>query len=170
MADYPDLPLEAKGAEIEDEILDQWNRGRPKIKDQAILQGTNLRDKLLRAFQQDYTPLKNETSTIHDIVPLQEELSASDIDAIPSPTPVLSSPGLLARNQLIQSWTKRFRNPGQPLSIEGDPVIGLNASQTRAIAMMLGERLSLVQGPPGTVCTLSLSSSLSLMIPRVKHV
>jgi hypothetical protein len=46
----------------------------------------------------------------------------------------------------IRSWARRYSDLN-PVRVEGDPVLsGLNATQTRAIAMMVGERISLVQG------------------------
>lgn len=52
-------------------------------------------------------------------------------------------------DQLIHSWAKRYTRP-LPIVLPGDPDLGLNAMQTRAVAMVLTSRLSLVQGPPGT--------------------
>lgn len=131
-------------------------------KSQTVLQGTNLRDKILRAFQEDFIPYDpsaplhsgikpSDTAdgpTPNKVVPRQ--LSPGDVDAtpIPSPHPINEPAGILAKNQLIQSWTKRYRsdNGRPPVRAHGDPENGLNPSQTRAIAMMLSERLSLVQG------------------------
>ena len=33
-----------------------------------------------------------------------------------------------------------------PMILPGDPELGLNASQTKAVAMAMGEKLSLIQG------------------------
>ena len=52
---------------------------------------------------------------------------------------------LLRGNQLINSWIERYQRD-DPLGLPGDPDLGLNASQTKAIAMALGEKLSLIQG------------------------
>ncbi len=151
MGDFPINAPKLVNLSIEDEVLNEWVSSRPATKEQTILKGTNLRDQLLRAFQQDFVPLKAGPMGIHEIIQPQAVLAATDVDAISTPRPVVHSPGVLAGNQLIQSWTRRHRNDRSPLVVEGDPIIGLNPSQTRAIAMMLGERLSLVQGPPGTV-------------------
>jgi len=120
----------------------------PKCKPkQTILSGTAMRDVLLRAFQEDFVPYDSYSSAInadvHAVVPDGTQLKPTDIDATAVPTD-RSPDGILARNQLIQSWTRRFRDT--PLLVEGDPELELNPSQTKAIAMMLGERLSLVQG------------------------
>jgi hypothetical protein len=117
----------------------------PYTPEETILNGTGLRDKILRAFQTDYIPY-----TPHDT--LSEARSAptirpDDLDAIPVPTPSLPSENsILSDDQLIQSWTKRHRKAGRAIRIEGDPDIRLNESQMRAMAMMLSERMSLVQG------------------------
>ena len=116
---------------------------------QTILSGTTLRDKLLRAFQEDFIPYDSSSPTneVHDqaVVPPPTFTKPFDIDATSVP-PLLEqeSSGILARNQLIHSWAKRHRRAQLPMS--GDPELELNPSQTRAIAMMLSERLSLVQG------------------------
>jgi len=120
----------------------------PKCKPkQTILSGTAMRDVLLRAFQEDFVPYDSYSSAInadvHAVVPHGTQPKPTDIDATAVPTD-RSPDGILARNQLIQSWTRRFRDT--PLLVEGDPELELNPSQTKAIAMMLGERLSLVQG------------------------
>lgn len=52
---------------------------------------------------------------------------------------------LFSENQLIHSWIKRHQRE-VPMAMPGDPELGLNPSQTRAVAMALGERLSLIQG------------------------
>ena len=46
----------------------------------------------------------------------------------------------------IMSWARRYSKE-KPIIIEGDPDLGaLNSSQLRAVAMMVGERISLIQG------------------------
>lgn len=88
---------------------------------QTVLPGTALRSVLLDAF-----------------IPKDSH--------IPSPSQ-LSSAGFFADNELIQSWCRRQLVEGRaPLDIEGDPQLTLDASQRRAIAMMLSSNISLVQG------------------------
>jgi hypothetical protein len=54
--------------------------------------------------------------------------------------------GAFKEDMRIQSWARRYSEVN-PVRVEGDPVLsGLNATQTRAVAMMVGERISLVQG------------------------
>ncbi|WWC70009.1 uncharacterized protein I206_103953 [Kwoniella pini CBS 10737] len=142
-------------------------------KDQTILRGTTVRDLLLRAFQEDYFPPNHSSSSANTsvqqvltdhIVQSTTDLHPSDLDTTPIPNIQLSpATGILAKNQLIQSWIERHRGPGTPVKVEGDPHLGLNESQTRAIAMMLGERLSLVQGPPGTGKTRVIIETIKLL-------
>ncbi|KAH8913978.1 P-loop containing nucleoside triphosphate hydrolase protein [Atractiella rhizophila] len=70
---------------------------------------------------------------------------------------------LLSENQMLHSWITRYSRPGPPLTVEGDPDLGLNESQTRAIAVSLSRRLSLIQGPPGTGKTLTIVRALKLL-------
>lgn len=141
----------------EDEAFNEPTRGR--VTQQTVLQGMNLRDKLLRAFQEPFIPYDTSASLRLDDklispaispIPTTTDLHPGDIDATPIPPP--HAPweplGVLAQNELIASWTKRYRaDDGRPaVRVEGDPIVPLNQSQVRAIAMILSERLSLVQG------------------------
>ena len=126
---------------------------------QTILNGTTLRDKLLRAFQGDFIPYDSHPSSADElqdqaVIPPPVLLKPSDVDATAVPPLRIQSEmsGILSQNQLIYSWTRRHRAAHLPMN--GDPEMELNPSQTRAIAMMLSERLSLVQGvsPACKVC------------------
>jgi hypothetical protein len=143
----------------EDEVFNQPVRGR--MIQQTVFQGTIVRDKILRAFQEEFVPYDTSASLrigerLGDkvepapVVPVPSDLQPGDIDATPVPPahPASEPLGVLAKNELIASWTKRYRTEaGQlPLRVEGDPEVPLNPTQMRAIAMMLSERLSLVQG------------------------
>jgi len=88
--------------------------------DELVLQGTYLWDVLLESFSDDPDPQSKS-----------EE----------------NQPGIFFPNQQIQSWAKRYSVLGDPIEVEGDPkLLGLNATQRRAIAVMLKERVSLIQG------------------------
>lgn len=125
-----------------------------RVAHQTVLAGTALRDITLRAFQEEYIPLASNAASlnadVHGVVPDPTQLKPDDIDATPMAVSTSSNvgEGLLAKNELIQSWAKRYRaeDGREPVTVEGDPEVGLNPSQMRAIAMMLSERLSLVQG------------------------
>ncbi|TFK48338.1 P-loop containing nucleoside triphosphate hydrolase protein [Heliocybe sulcata] len=113
---------------------------------QVIMQGTFLRDKLLRSF----APAAEASTPLVDI--------AGGVQ-----TPPASERSILCQDMRIQSWVARYSRPN-PVRVEGDPVIaGLNDTQVRAIAMMLGHRLSLVQGPPGTGKTKTIIEAVKLL-------
>ncbi|BGO88406.1 hypothetical protein JCM10020v2_000021 [Rhodotorula toruloides] len=77
--------------------------------------------------------------------------------------PVPSIPSALLRdNQLINSWIMRYSRD-DPIEMPGDPQLGLNPSQTKAIAMALGQRMSLIQGPPGTGKSQTIVSLIALL-------
>lgn len=108
--------------------------------DLYIFQGTHLRDILLRTFSPTL-------SSIH--APLQ---AADDVDYISHETLEHRSReggdhnGAFKDDMRVRSWAKRYSEVN-PVRVEGDPVLSsLNATQTRAVAMMIGERISLVQG------------------------
>jgi hypothetical protein len=96
------------------------------------LQGTELREEIVPSSASSSSGAPSESSTT------EEEESP----------PLLARPiesDLFRDNQLIHSWIERYRRD-DPLVLPGDPDLGLNASQTKAIAMALGDRLSLIQG------------------------
>jgi len=107
---------------------------------QFILHGTHLRDVLLRSFSP-------ESRSLH--APLQPP---DEVAYVPRGTLEHESReardhgGAFREDMCIQSWARRYSRM-DPLVIDGDPVLaGLNATQIRALAMMVGERISLVQG------------------------
>jgi hypothetical protein len=105
---------------IEDEV--------PSGSTEFILQGTKVRDVILRSFK-----IENEFA-----VPTRGEPS----NVIAS----TASSGIFKQDQRIQSWARRYSQPN-PMIMEGDPPLdGLNASQVRAMATMISERMSLIQG------------------------
>ncbi|KZS89432.1 P-loop containing nucleoside triphosphate hydrolase protein [Sistotremastrum niveocremeum HHB9708] len=114
-----------------------------------VIQGTHLRDVLLRTFEDS---------------PDQSETSPSETDALePSSMPRPSVPGIFSEDMRLHSWCMRYRRIN-PIRIDGDPLLpGLNAIQIQAIALMLGERISLVQGPPGTGKTRTIIEAVRLL-------
>ncbi|WWC89106.1 uncharacterized protein L201_004024 [Kwoniella dendrophila CBS 6074] len=170
--DMGDFPNKISAQPIK-EAAQSTSTQKQKRKYQTILRGTSLRDHLLRAFQEDYTVPEKSHSSINANLPQHvtdhivqdpNQMLPSDLDAIPLVTPQRKiATSILAKNQLIQSWTERYRHAGKPLKIEGDPDVGLNESQMRAIAMMLSERSSLVQGPPGTGKTRVIIETIKLL-------
>ncbi|WVQ99470.1 hypothetical protein IAU59_006605 [Kwoniella sp. CBS 9459] len=170
-------PAAQANVEVDRAAIATASRNKKDEKEQTILRGTAVRDLLFRAFQGDYVPpdrssdsanalVHHATSHIlpsDHIVPNPSALQPTDLDALPRPPQQRAPGGILARNQLIQSWTSRYRAPGEPVKVEGDPIVPLNESQKRAIAMMLSERLSLVQGPPGTGKTRVIIETIKLL-------
>lgn len=111
-----------------------------------ILLGTGLRDVLLRSED----PSRILAHCHHDFHALQ---AADDVSY---PKDVLShdvreySPkefeGIFKDDMRIHSWAERY-SLDDPLVVEGDPNLGhLNKSQIKAMAAMIGKRISLVQG------------------------
>lgn len=147
LQDQQSLPAALDDQDPEDEALAvTMRRQRP----QEILIGTGLRDLILRRFQSHCQPLLTPGSGKLDEIAAQvAEMKPEDMEASTGIDYDDSSPrGILSPNKLIDSWARRYRVPeGRvPVAVEGDPHVPLNPSQTRAIAMMLSERLSLVQG------------------------
>ena len=107
---------------------------------QYIPQGTHLRNVLLRS-------LFPQSKSFHE--PLQ---APDDVEYVPRETLEHRSreqhdhSGVFQDDTRIHSWAQRYARH-DPIQIDGDPpLLGLNPTQIRAIAMMLGERISFVQG------------------------
>lgn len=115
------MAAEQKQAELEH---GDGSQPTSRFTKETILTGTALRDILLRDFT---TPGKS--------VPFRKDPSHPQRQ------------GMFTNDMLIMSWCRRQLRPGRrPLEIEGDPDVQLNSSQRKAIAMMLSERVSLIQG------------------------
>ena len=111
-----------------------------------MLHGTNLRHILLDSFSPTF-------ESAHSI-PLQ---SADEVKYVSHETldhggrASRDSTGVFKDDMRIMSWAKRYMRPN-PVRVEGDPHLPLNASQIRAVATMIGESASLIQGvrPPSS--------------------
>lgn len=108
---------------------------------QFILQGTHLRDILLRSFTSSsghshsapLQPADDASYVSHETLEHEGKLGGD-------------TGGAFKDDILIQSWARRYMRPN-PVKVEGDPELqGLNPTQIRAVATMIGERLSLIQG------------------------
>ncbi|KII90282.1 hypothetical protein PLICRDRAFT_40479 [Plicaturopsis crispa FD-325 SS-3] len=121
---------------------------------EVILQGTHLRDVLLRSFAQPTHRALQEADDVR--YPEHDALDhAGDAGG--------SQGGAFAEDMRVHSWARRYREL-VPVRVEGDPELtGLNSTQTRAIAMMLAEPVSLVQGPPGTGKTKTIIEAVKLL-------
>ncbi|KAF9265736.1 P-loop containing nucleoside triphosphate hydrolase protein [Marasmius fiardii PR-910] len=143
---------------------------------QFILHGTHLRDVLLRSFvpsdhPHSHRPLQSpddrdyvdqcviDHGYKHGLLDSQEDVEGESKANLPES----NSSGVFQDNMLIHSWAARYSKPN-PVVVEGDPLLdGLNESQKRAMAMMIGERISLVQGPPGTGKTKTIIETVKLL-------
>ena len=125
---------------------------------ELILQGTYLRDILLRSFvpsahvdehsQDDYMLGDyNEDLPLDPPYPTTDSKSEQQDRGSDAPAaPPLPLDGLFRKDARIQSWARRYSSVN-PVVIEGDPVLAnLNPTQVRAVAMMLDNRFTLVQG------------------------
>lgn len=109
---------------------------------EVILQGTYLRDILLRSYAPEDT--EQEQEYVHNHGP--EGYSLDENTNVNSGARPLALDGLFKHDARVQSWAKRY-SLEEPVVIEGDPPLeGLNATQVRAIALMLDNRFTLVQG------------------------
>lgn len=142
---------------------------------ELILQGTYLRDVLLRTFSTQGEPHAHAPLQAPDEVEYasQETLDhgASDGNA---------SLGVFKDDQRIHSWAARYSRLN-PLVVEGDPRLqGLNGVQIRAMATMIMQKISLIQGvcltcvllrslliiffqPPGTGKTKTIIETIKLL-------
>lgn len=106
-----------------------------------ILQGTHLRPILLAAF----SPSSASSTSSHALQ------ASDDKEYLPHETLEHASRlttehrGVFRDDMRIQSWARRYAMMN-PVRVEGDPILPLNPTQIRAIAMMIGETISLVQG------------------------
>jgi len=107
---------------------------------------------------------ENSLQSIKPSQPVDEDLlddsPAAELAHLPSPESLLNPDimqprnsssstlhpsDLITQNQLINSWAQRYMRD-DPMILPGDPELGLNPSQTKAVAMAMGEKLSLIQG------------------------
>ena len=122
---------------------------------QTILQGTHLRDIILRGFSPS-----TASSIEQDNSGVEETTSSSSLVTEPQ---VTDNRGMFKNDLLIQSWATRYSSP-DPIVVEGDPILkDLNPSQIRAIATMISQRFSLIQGPPGTGKTKTIIETVRLL-------
>ncbi|KAG6853864.1 hypothetical protein C0991_000625 [Blastosporella zonata] len=111
---------------------------------QPIMVGTHLRDVLLRTFQPSA-----EESVVHHGLQGADEVAYLSRDELEHPCKGAAEGaqfGAFKDDMRIQSWARRYAQQ-DPIIVEGDPVIdGLNVTQLRAVASMVGQRISLIQG------------------------
>jgi hypothetical protein len=109
--------------------------------EQVMLHGTYLRDILLKSFKPEQRT--TEEGVNEEAIRGYEDVA---IDAKAESEPSLALGGLFKEDARILSWARRYSEV-HPVVIEGDPVLeGLNSTQVRAVAMMVNNRMCLVQG------------------------
>jgi len=114
-----------------------------------ILEGTELQNVFLRSSMPQSSATAQESDSVED-----EAVIASSSDDLR-----WEDMGAFKHDQRIVSWAKRYMKPN-PIKLDDDPPINLNRSQLRAMAAMVGRRISLIQG----VGVLSLQFRLLISI------
>ena len=153
------------------EVIGDFNQDAEKTTwHEFVLHGTALRDLLLRGFRSGSVRCKDKGDSMvddhdidHDIdhdgtknPTILDGIDENVNDAASARDPVeqelyedeerRKNAGVFADDQRIQSWVRRY-SMSPPMVMEGDmPLPGMNVSQVKAMASMIGNRLSLVQG------------------------
>ena len=113
---------------------------------QYMLLGTELRDVILRTFNPDMSPWHD-----HALLQAPDDVTYPSRDVLEHEArgkPNFAHLGAFRNDQRIMSWAKRY-SKDDPIVMDGDPPINLNSSQMKAIATMIGQRISLIQGVSG---------------------
>jgi hypothetical protein len=109
---------------------------------ELILLGTHMRDVILRSFSPS-------DDGVYEPKPFQaaDDASYAAHGTLDHPAQIGAETGGIFRDDMrIQSWARRYSRIN-PVRVEGDPELrGLNATQIRAVAMMVGERITLIHG------------------------
>ena len=123
---------------------------------ELVLLGTHLRDVILRSF--------SPSDGVYEPKPFQaaDDASYTAHDTLDHPAQIgAERGGIFGDDMRIQSWARRHSRV-DPVRVEGDPELHrLNATQIRAIAMMVGERISLIHGVRAS------SFNFTLLIERI---
>ena len=112
---------------------------------QMMVQGTHLRDVLLRSFSPEHVHLPQTLQEPDDVdYPSHEKLDHGI--TVGKGKSGYEHMGAFRDDMRIQSWARRYAEI-DPVVIEGDPDLSrLNRTQIRALAMMIGQRIRLIQG------------------------
>lgn len=110
-----------------------------------MLQGTHLRDVLLKSFSPEHVHLP-QTLQEPDNVDYPSHQKLDHGITVGKGESGYEEMGAFRDDMRIQSWARRYAEI-DPVVVEGDPDLsGLNRTQIRALAMMIGQRISLIQG------------------------
>lgn len=122
---------------------------------ELILQGTHLRDVLLRTFEPNPEEMHEQEEELKgqtmEVEYSSEEMEIFDLQGAEEVQEARNqmtygNEGVFRDDQRIQSWARRYA-ADKPVMVEGDPILeGLNQTQIKAMAMMIGQRICLVQG------------------------
>lgn len=152
-----------RNAKHVEDAQEAYNDGSRSIIREWSLQGSDLRELIVpRGEEPDQGPARRswrdsdeEEDLLDDVLaeaeagvraPVRPTLPDHSTNfSASSATTALHPSDLLTQNQLINSWVQRYMRD-DPMSLPGDPDLGLNPSQTKAVAMAIGEKLSLIQG------------------------
>jgi hypothetical protein len=135
-----------------------------------------LRDILLRSSQPDETKNEPEEDAFQPESAFVADEGALQVE---EPASAADMSGAFKDDQRIHSWARRYSQP-DPIVMDGDPpLLGLNTTQIRAVALMISQRLSLIQGvriflsvlsffhfhfqPPGTGKTKTIIETIKLL-------
>lgn len=112
---------------------------------ETILHGTHLRDVLLRSFSPEHAHLPQMLQAPDDVdYPSHQKLDHGS--TVGKGQGGYEHMGAFRDDMRIQSWARRYAEI-DPVMVEGDPDLsGLNRTQIRALATMIGQRISLIQG------------------------
>jgi len=124
---------------------------------QFILQSTYLRSIILNSFSSSPTTAQTPAA-----LQAPDEVRYLSHDTLDHASRLSSKhQGVFRDDMRISSWARRYARHN-PIRVEGDPELPLNSTQIRAVAMMIGERISLVQGVSfETRCVLSFKRFLA---------
>jgi hypothetical protein len=135
---------------------------------QYMLQGTKLRDVILRTFDPKISSRQD-----HAHLEAPDDVTYPSNDVLKHEArrkPNFAGLGAFRNDQRIMSWAKRY-SKDRPIVMDGDPPIDLNHSQRKAIATMIGQRISLIQGVGGetTLCFLLAKAASDSRPVQVKR-
>ena len=131
---------------------------------QMTLHGTHLRDIFLRFLLPGHAHLPQTLQSPDDVnYPSHQKLDHGSI--VGKGRCGYEQMGTFRGDMRIQSWARRYAEI-DPITIDGDPDLsGLNKTQIRAIAMMIGQRISLIQGVRLCLLAVGVASSRQLSAP-----
>ncbi|KAF5326605.1 hypothetical protein D9611_000880 [Ephemerocybe angulata] len=167
--------VHAIGVDVDDilqreaaECRDERDVGEGQWKE-YVLGGTGVRKELLRGFERARREAAAAAAAEAAAMDLETEMAEAELGLVAvakgkeGGEQEKGEPGIFSVDQRIESWVRRHR-VSPPVGMDGDPSLeGLNASQVRAMAAMVGRKVSLVQGPPGTGKTKTILHTLTLL-------